>query len=353
MVLHADPAGPNARKEWTAPWHDDALALLGAAGARPTALHLFALDWLLLPRALTEAALDDVAAALRTYATAAQDSPQAGPRWADALRALKLQDGNGAARADPVVDVQGDERWGMMHRLHQEQLAACRGKPLAGLFVGDSIIQQAALSPWWAEATAALPGAVVNLGIGGDQTQHVLWRLRSHLASLADVTAACPAVVVLVGTNNHGHTAAQIAAGILAVATVALELCPRATVTILVSPAAGRRQSVRGPTSWLLTRDRGPRFWLTSQGLLPRGRLPNGTRYKVAQVNRLLRPAIARLGAPVELVEADDLFLDSAAAEIAPALMWDYLHLTATAYAAVGSRLAAALARMASATSTV
>lgn len=72
----------------------------------------------------------------------------------------------------------------------------------------------------------------------------------------------------------------------------------------------------------------------------------------MAQVNQLLRPTIARLGAPVELVEADDVFLDIATSEIAPALMWDYLHLTATAYAAVGSRLAAPLARMAAVPST-
>jgi len=56
----------------------------------------------------------------------------------------------------------------------------------------------------------------VNLGIGGDQTGHVLWRITDgkELETLKPKVA-----VIMIGTNNTpgGHSAAQIAGGIRAI----------------------------------------------------------------------------------------------------------------------------------------
>ena len=72
---------------------------------------------------------------------------------------------------------------------------------------------------------ARWPSPVV-LGIGGDMTQHVLWRL-SEGGELTPTMAADPRLVtvVLIGTNNlgRGHDATQTVAGVVAVARHLLE----------------------------------------------------------------------------------------------------------------------------------
>lgn len=82
------------------------------------------------------------------------------------------------------------------------------------VFLGDSITQG-----WggngkaiWAERYAPLKA--VNFGIGGDRTQHVLWRLQN-----GNFDGIKPkAVVLMIGTNNSGsNTAAEIAEGVTAI----------------------------------------------------------------------------------------------------------------------------------------
>ena len=77
------------------------------------------------------------------------------------------------------------------------------------LFIGDSITQgwEGEGKAAW-ESTFAKHGAI-NLGIGGDRTEHVLWRLRSgNLEGLAKPAAgqAPKVAVVMIGTNNSGNT---------------------------------------------------------------------------------------------------------------------------------------------------
>jgi len=82
------------------------------------------------------------------------------------------------------------------------------------IFLGDSITHgwegQKAL---WEEHFGAFKP--VNLGIGGDQTGHVLWRITEgkELENLKPKVA-----VIMIGTNNTGgHSAEQIAGGIRAI----------------------------------------------------------------------------------------------------------------------------------------
>ena len=80
------------------------------------------------------------------------------------------------------------------------------------IFLGDSITHN-----WegpgrdvWAEYFAPLKA--VNLGIGGDQTGHVIWRITTgkELAPIHPKVA-----VLMIGTNNMGlHSAEQIAGAV-------------------------------------------------------------------------------------------------------------------------------------------
>jgi lysophospholipase L1-like esterase len=81
------------------------------------------------------------------------------------------------------------------------------------IFLGDSITQGWEGQKAWQEYFG--PFKPVNLGIGGDQTGHVLWRItEGHELDHLNPKAA----VVMIGTNNTGgHSARQIADGIKAI----------------------------------------------------------------------------------------------------------------------------------------
>jgi len=80
------------------------------------------------------------------------------------------------------------------------------------IFIGDSITEgwEGAGKKVWADTFAPLKA--VNLGIGGDQTGHVIWRINEG----KEIDPLKPKVaVIMIGTNNMGsHTPEQIAGGV-------------------------------------------------------------------------------------------------------------------------------------------
>jgi len=96
---------------------------------------------------------------------------------------------------------------------HQDFLKRIEQSKGAGdvIFLGDSITQGWEGQKAWTEHFGSFKP--VNLGIGGDQTGHVLWRITEgkELENLKPKAA-----VLMIGTNN-GHTAEQIAGGIQAI----------------------------------------------------------------------------------------------------------------------------------------
>ena len=106
------------------------------------------------------------------------------------------------------------------------------------VFIGDSITQgwEGAGKKVWAENFAQFKP--VNLGIGGDQTGHVLWRITEgkELEPLNPKLA-----VMMIGTNNTGgHSAEQIAGGIKAIITELQKQKPDMKILLLgVFPRAG------------------------------------------------------------------------------------------------------------------
>lgn len=103
------------------------------------------------------------------------------------------------------------------------------------VFLGDSITQGWATEgrEMWDSRFASL--GAVNMGIGGDRTQNLLWRIQ-RLGVLDGLT---PALVVLkIGVNNlwmdvHTYGLARVAEGVACVAAAILEKCPDARLLVL------------------------------------------------------------------------------------------------------------------------
>jgi lysophospholipase L1-like esterase len=93
---------------------------------------------------------------------------------------------------------------------HESFLARGKAGPIGLLFIGDSITDgwnNATRQHIWKKYYDQYEPA--NFGIGGDQTQHVIWRIEN-----GELEGLHPKVtVVMIGTNNTpGHNAEEIAA---------------------------------------------------------------------------------------------------------------------------------------------
>ncbi|XP_066946779.1 platelet-activating factor acetylhydrolase IB subunit alpha2 [Macrobrachium rosenbergii] len=196
---------------------------------------------------------------------------------------------NSAAVPTPVEDVQGDGRWLSMHNRFVSQ---AREMEPDVVFVGDSLVANLQSTDLWEKWFA--PMHSLNFGIGGDQTQHVLWRLKN-----GELECIKPkAVVVLVGTNNHSHTAAEIAGGIIEICHTVREKQPQAYIIVLT--------------------------------LLPRGEKPNPLREKNSEINGLIKEAVRKIDLCQVVNINRDLVLGDGTIDHRD--MYDYLHLTWQGY---------------------
>ncbi len=171
------------------------------------------------------------------------------------------------------------------------------GEKAEVIFIGDSITQgwEGAGKQVWARYYAGRNA--LNLGIGGDRTQHVLWRLdHGNLNGLKPKAA-----VVMIGTNNSNgedNTPGQIVDGVTAIVNKLREKLPDMKVLLVA--------------------------------IFPRGENYNPQRGKILQVNQVLRKladnrSIYWVDFGYQFVNPDGL--------IPRQLMPDYLHLTPKGYA--------------------
>ena len=122
---------------------------------------------------------------------------------------------------------------------HAEKIGAMSKGDIDLLMVGDSITQnfETVGAEVWKKHFE--PRKAINLGFGGDRTNHVLWRL-DHLPKLE---VAPRAAVVLIGTNNicwGSDSPRQAAVGVQAVTGKLNKLYP--TMKILVLGVFPRRR---------------------------------------------------------------------------------------------------------------
>jgi lysophospholipase L1-like esterase len=172
---------------------------------------------------------------------------------------------------------------------HRHLLGLARKGDVQVLFLGDSITRrwEEAGREAWDEHFAPLRAA--NFGVGGDGTQHVLWRITAGKELEGLHPRAC---VLLIGTNNLAtNSAPETADGIKAIVR---EL---------------RRQQ--------------PDMHILLLGLFPRGaRASDPLRGKVKEVNR----EVARLdGDKVHYLDIGDRFLEPDGS-LSKDVMPDYLH---------------------------
>ena len=112
-----------------------------------------------------------------------------------------------------------------------ELAARARGSKAPLVLLGDSITQgweDAGRKPW--DETLAPLGAL-DLGVGGDRTEHLLFRLQSGAYDAVPVRVA----VILIGTNNlgTGQTPEMTADGVAAVLEDVLARWPTCDVLLM------------------------------------------------------------------------------------------------------------------------
>jgi lysophospholipase L1-like esterase len=118
---------------------------------------------------------------------------------------------------------------GMWLERHEKFLALARQGDIDLLWLGDSITdgwnnQKGTYRKLFPDIKSA------NFGIGGDGTQHLLWRLQN-----GELDGISPRVaVVLIGTNNiQWHQSAQVATAIERIVGTIREKCPQTRVLLM------------------------------------------------------------------------------------------------------------------------
>jgi len=200
--------------------------------------------------------------------------------------------GSAHASADDANSATVPEaRDGAAGEMHEGFLRRTKEGPVDLLFLGDSITQG------WINRDGEGKGAgqvwdryygarrAAEYGIGGDRTQHVLWRL-DH----GEVDGLTPkAVVLMIGTNNiRDNTPAEIAEGITAVVAKLRDKLPGSKVLLLaVFPRSERPNALRDRVRAVNERiaklddgksvkylDIGPKF-LNPDGTIPHDLMPD------------------------------------------------------------------------------
>jgi lysophospholipase L1-like esterase len=162
---------------------------------------------------------------------------------------LTAQPAPSTAPVDASVPVpkRGNARF---YELHASFLKRAKEGPVGLLFLGDSITEGWKEVPEvWGEYFGKYHPA--NFGIGGDRTQHVLWRIED--GELDDVR---PTVVVLMlGTNNTGtNSGEEIAAADRRIVALVRAKLPEAKVLLLAIFPRGLRKNKEGVMDDLLDR---------------------------------------------------------------------------------------------------
>ena len=194
-----------------------------------------------------------------------------------------------------IPATRGDQAW--WRDRFNSQIARARQGDVDLAFIGDSITQgwEGAGKKIWEQRFA--DRKPINLGIGGDRTEHVIWRLEKGGLNPLSPKAA----VVMIGTNNTGafmQDPAEVAEGI------------RVIVEDLKS-------------KW-------PKTSIVLHGIFPRGE----DRFDLKRLNNIaINDRIRRLadGDRVRFLEIGDEFLE-ADGTISDKIMPDKLHLSEEGY---------------------
>ncbi len=184
---------------------------------------------------------------------------------------------------DAIKPVPRQGRWMKRHESFNARVA--KGN-VDLIFIGDSITQgwEGRGKNVWAKFYGKRNA--VNLGIGGDRTQHVIWRLDN--GNVKDISPK--AAVIMIGTNNSGsNTSQQIAEGVTAIVKQLRDKLPKTKVLLLAvfprgTNKADKRRQVNEGANAIFAKladgasvhylDIGPKF-LEDDGTLTREIMPD------------------------------------------------------------------------------
>ena len=199
--------------------------------------------------------------------------------------------------AAPKLAPDGKPNAGFM-KSHENFVATAKKGEAQLVFLGDSIT-----AGWggngkevWAKSFGAYKPA--NFGIGGDRTQHVLWRIEN-----GELDGIKPkAAVIMIGTNNSGSDPVEgIAKGVKKIVETVRSKSPKTRILLLA--------------------------------VFPRGDKPEG---KLGAVNEKLKQVNAILaklddGKHVSFLDIGAKFIETPG-ELTKEIMPDFLHLSAKGY---------------------
>ena len=222
------------------------------------------------------------------------DDPEAAARLAGMQKRYRDLRGFYDVNSAVIPATRGDEDWWRDRQQATNQRIKQGGVDL--VFIGDSITQgfEGAGAELWSKFYEERKA--VNLGFSGDRTEHVVWRLGHGNLDGVEPRAA----VVMIGTNNTGHSMQdpeEVAAGVRAVLDLLLEKSPQTRVLLL--------------------------------GIFPRGRTPDDLgRINNQMINQIIR----RFGdEQIRYLDIGPVFLE-ADGSLSKEVMPDALHLSPEGY---------------------
>ena len=165
--------------------------------------------------------------------------------------------------------------------LHEAFLARAKSGPIGVLFLGDSITEGWGKAPHiWERYFGKYQPA--NFGIGGDQTQHVIWRIQN-----GELDGISPkAVVLMIGTNNSGaHSGEQIADAVKKIVELIRTKLPETKVLLYAIFPRDARRNADGLITEAAIADAGKRVAANDRANALLAKLDDGTNVRFYNIN--------------------------------------------------------------------
>jgi lysophospholipase L1-like esterase len=195
--------------------------------------------------------------------TPAPAAPAAAPQKVDASAAIE--------KIDPT---------GKFQKMHASFLERGKAGPVGVLMLGDSITEGWTKAPHVYERYYG-KWEPANFGIGGDQTQHVVWRIAN--GELDGLHAKV--VVLMIGTNNSAaHTGDEIAAANKKIIEMIHAKIPEAKVLLLAIFPRDARRNPEGLITDAAIADAGKRMAAIDRANALLAKLDDGTNVRFLDV---------------------------------------------------------------------
>lgn len=184
------------------------------------------------------------------------------------------------AKVDASAPIEKKDAGGFLKK-HESFLARGKSGPIGLLFIGDSITAGWTRAPhvWEHYYSKDQPA---NFGIGGDQTQHVIWRIAN-----GELDGIAPKVTVLMlGTNNTGaNTASEIFAADKKIVELIRAKIPGTKVLVLAIFPRGARKDKAGQITDAAVTDAAKRMAVINAVNAELAKLDDGQNVRFLDIN--------------------------------------------------------------------